>query len=112
MTGSVKEARVKAWIEFADAHPDAMLYCFRGGARSRISQEWFQEAAGREILRLEGGYKAFRNYLIDQLEPEAIVPKPVLLGGMTGCGKTIVLRHIASAVDLEGLANHRGSSFR
>lgn len=111
VSGPVKEARVKAWIDFAEAHPDAMLYCFRGGSRSGISQEWFQEAAGREILRLEGGYKAFRHYLLEHLEPSAIRPKPVLLGGMTGCGKTLVLKEVPSSVDLEALANHRGSSF-
>jgi tRNA 2-selenouridine synthase len=108
--GAVKEARVRAWTDFIAAHPDAMLYCFRGGQRSKISQEWLNEA-GKKIVRLKGGYKAFRNYLLDEIERSPRHFKPLILGGRTGSGKTILLQNVENAIDLEALANHRGSSF-
>ncbi|MGL5676261.1 MAG: tRNA 2-selenouridine(34) synthase MnmH [Cellulosilyticaceae bacterium] len=111
VSGSVQEARIEAWKNFMAIHPDALLYCFRGGSRSRISQEWLCEALDRDILRLEGGYKAFRNYLMEALEPENITSKPIILGGYTGSGKTLLLRKLENAIDLEAIANHRGSSF-
>ena len=108
--GEVKAARVKAWRDFIDAHPNAKLYCFRGGQRSQISQAWLLEA-GKEIVRLKGGYKAFRNYLMDQTERSVERFAPVVLGGRTGSGKTLLLHRLEHAIDLERLANHRGSSF-
>jgi tRNA 2-selenouridine synthase len=110
VSGEIKEERIQAWLDFMDANPDALLYCFRGGQRSRISQEWIRQS-GREIVRLKGGYKAFRSYLIGELEHSHQHFKPIILGGRTGSGKTIQLKEMPNAIDLEGLANHRGSSF-
>ncbi|MEA1988710.1 MAG: rhodanese-like domain-containing protein, partial [Pseudomonadota bacterium] len=62
-----RASRLESWAAFMDANPDALLYCFRGGMRSKISQQWLKEC-GREIVRLKGGYKAFRRYLIDYLD--------------------------------------------
>lgn len=111
VSGQVREARLNAWCDFITAHPDAMIYCFRGGSRSRIAQEWITQATNQPLFRLEGGYKAFRNYLMDALDPSNITSKPIILGGYTGSGKTILLKKLANAIDLEGIANHRGSSF-
>jgi tRNA 2-selenouridine synthase len=111
VSGTVKQDRIRAWAAQLEAHPDTMLYCFRGGLRSKISQQWIAEETGKVIPRLEGGYKAFRNYLIDQLDPKNQTAVPVILGGRTGTGKTILLQQLENAVDLEALANHRGSSF-
>jgi tRNA 2-selenouridine synthase len=111
ISGENKESKINAWVDFIDKTPEAMLYCFRGGQRSSIAQEWIQQATGKPILRLEGGYKAFRNYLIDELEQKSYPYKALRLGGYTGSGKTILLNDIENAVDLEGLAHHRGSSF-
>ena len=108
--GSIKEQRVAVWKEFAEANPDGYLYCFRGGLRSRISQQWLKEA-GIDYPFIEGGYKAMRRFLIDQLEAEALQRQFVILSGRTGTGKTKVIDRVAQSVDLEGLANHRGSSF-
>jgi len=108
--GQVKEERIKAWSDFMAANPDAMLYCFRGGQRSRISQEWLNDN-GKMIVRLKGGYKAFRNYLLTEIEESPSHFRPLILGGRTGSGKTILLKKVRNAIDLEGLANHRGSSF-
>lgn len=108
--GSLKEERVKAWSNFIKINPDAMLFCFRGGNRSKISQEWIREF-GDDITRFKGGYKAFRNYLMSETEDSCKHFKPIILGGRTGCGKTILLKTLENSIDLEALANHRGSSF-
>ncbi|MFA6197447.1 MAG: tRNA 2-selenouridine(34) synthase MnmH [Sulfurimonas sp.] len=108
--GVVKEERVKAWSDFMDANPHAMLYCFRGGQRSKISQEWIRQS-DREITRLKGGYKAFRSYLLNEIDASCKHFKPSILGGRTGSGKTILLKELQNAIDLEKLSNHRGSSF-
>jgi len=108
--GPVKASRVKAWRDFIATHPDAMLYCFRGGQRSQIAQQWLAES-GTAITRLKGGYKAFRRYLIEETERSVERFDPIILGGRTGSGKTILLQELENAIDLEALANHRGSSF-
>ncbi|PNV83882.1 MAG: tRNA 2-selenouridine(34) synthase MnmH [Sulfurimonas sp.] len=110
VSGDIKEQRIKAWLDFMDANPDAPLYCFRGGLRSKIAQQWISER-GRDIVRLKGGYKAFRGYLLRELDSSCEHFKPIILGGRTGSGKTIELKKMQNAIDLEGLANHRGSSF-
>lgn len=112
---SARASRVEAWAQFMDQHPDALLYCFRGGMRSKISQQWLQDS-GREIVRLKGGYKAFRRYLIEYLDnlPGLVNPqniKPIVLAGRTGSGKTLAIHQLNNAIDLEGLAHHRGSTF-
>ena len=110
VSGDVKKNRVQAWNDFIQASPDAKLYCFRGGQRSKISQVWLSEAE-KNIVRLRGGYKAFRNFLLESIEEAPKHFKPIILGGRTGSGKTILLKKLQNAIDLEGLANHRGSSF-
>jgi tRNA 2-selenouridine synthase len=110
VSGEIKEQRVKAWLDFINKNPNAIIYCFRGGQRSQISQKWLLEA-GIEIARIEGGYKAFRGYLIEQLDSMQNSITPIRLGGTTGSGKTIVLKKLENSIDLEALANHRGSAF-
>lgn len=110
VSGENKAMKIKAWTDFIDANPNAMLYCFRGGSRSRIAQQWLHEA-GYPIVRLEGGYKAFRRFLLEALEPKNQDYKPVRLTGHTGSAKTDILLEIDNMIDLEGIANHRGSAF-
>jgi len=111
VSGAIKEGRINAWVDFVKANPEAYLYCFRGGSRSRISQEWLHEA-GVDIPRLEGGYKAFRTFLLEVLSGNWMTHvKPITLGGHTGSGKTKVIYKVHKAIDLEGIAHHRGSSF-
>ena len=110
LVGPVKHERVDAWKAFIKAHPDAYLYCFRGGQRSQIAQAWIQEA-GVTIPRLKGGYKAFRGFLISESERISKQTDTLIIGGRTGSGKTLLLQQIKNSIDLEGLANHRGSSF-
>lgn len=110
VSGAIKAQRVQAWADFAKAHPDGLLYCFRGGLRSQIVQQWLKEA-GIDYPRVGGGYKAMRTFLLETTEQALQQCDLVLLGGMTGTGKTEVLGQLDNALDLEGHANHRGSSF-
>ncbi len=108
--GDIKDARVAQWLDFARTNPDGYLYCWRGGLRSQIVQQWLKEA-GCEYPRITGGYKAMRRFLIDTLERRLNTHPLMILGGETGCAKTALLQQLDGAVDLEGLANHRGSTF-
>lgn len=109
--GTPKQERVAAWKGFVEQNPNGVLYCFRGGMRSKISQQWIAEETGVIYPRVKGGYKALRNFLLDELEQASKVITPIILGGRTGSGKTIVLQQLHNMLDLEGLAWHRGSAF-
>jgi tRNA 2-selenouridine synthase len=88
------------------------VHCWRGGMRSG-SLAWLLNTAGFEAQVLQGGYKAYRRLIHERLESGTI--RPIVLGGMTGSGKSEVLRKIAEqgeqVVDLEALAHHKGSAF-
>ena len=104
------EMRLAGWRAFCRAHPEGYLYCFRGGLRSRTTQQWLREA-GIDYPLVRGGYKAMRRFLIEALEISAREIPLVSVGGLTGTGKTRVLSNLLHHLDLEGLANHRGSAF-
>ncbi|MFB2643304.1 tRNA 2-selenouridine(34) synthase MnmH [Shewanella bicestrii] len=108
--GVVKQQRIDAWLNFLSAHPQAYLYCFRGGLRSQLTQQWLQEA-GVTVPYVQGGYKRMRQYLIGVIEAAPSLQPLLSLSGMTGSGKTDFLKRRKEAIDLEGIANHRGSSF-
>lgn len=111
VSGDIKAQRLEAWAAFAKANPDGYLYCFRGGLRSQIVQQWLKSDAGIEYPRVIGGYKAMRSFLIETTEQAVAHCDFILVGGMTGTGKTEVIAQLDNALDLEGHANHRGSSF-
>lgn len=106
-----KAARIAGWAAWARAHPDGVLYCFRGGLRSRLTQQMLAEDAGMVVPRVAGGYKAMRRFLLDTLVTQAARQNLLVIGGRTGCGKTDLLQTLPNALDLEGIAHHRGSSF-
>lgn len=108
--GAVKQQRIDAWLGFLAAHPEAYLYCFRGGLRSQLTQQWLKEA-GVVVPYVQGGYKGMRQYLMGVIETAPSQQPLLSLSGMTGSGKTDFLIQRKEAVDLEGIANHRGSSF-
>jgi tRNA 2-selenouridine synthase len=110
VSGQVKAERVAAWAAFAKANPHGYLYCFRGGLRSQITQQWLAEA-GIDYPRVIGGYKAMRTFLLETTQQAVAECDFVILGGLTGTGKTDVLVQLSNSLDLEGHANHRGSSF-
>ena len=110
VSAETKKQRVQQWLAFAEENPQGYLYCFRGGLRSRTTQQWIKEA-GIDYPLITGGYKAMRRFLIDQLERLSQQHDFVVLSGRTGTGKTRFLKTLNNYVDLEGLAHHRGSSF-
>jgi len=109
--GKIKDERVEQWTHFVKQNPEGVLYCFRGGMRSKISQQWIYEKTGIVYPRVKGGYKAMRRFLIEQLEESSQRISPVILSGRTGIGKTLFLNKITQKIDLEGLYHHRGSVF-
>jgi len=87
------------------------VYCWRGGMRSG-SMAWLLKTAGFKVNVIPGGYKAWRNEVMEILGAN----HPLLtLGGFTGVGKTEILDELnkkgEQVIDLEQLANHRGSAF-
>lgn len=91
--------------------PDLLVHCWRGGMRSR-SAGWLFEQVDLSVALLDGGYKAFRRAGRETMHR----PFPLIaVGGLTGSGKTRQLAALAKAgqsvIDLEKLANHRGSAF-
>ncbi len=111
VSGDVKSARLEAWEAFFRNRPHAALYCFRGGMRSKITQQWLYEKTGIKYPRIKGGYRALRRFLLQQLEVTSDQLSFYLLSGRTGVGKTLLLHRIEQKIDLEGIFHHRGSVF-
>ncbi len=110
VSGKTRSARIAAWTAYVDAHPQAVLSCWRGGQRSQIAQDWLADA-GFSVSRVTGGYKATRRACMTLLENAAGEASWWVVAGRTGTGKTVVIRELANAIDLEAAANHRGSAF-
>lgn len=91
-----------------------VVYCWRGGMRSK-SLLTILELMGIQGSQLQGGYKTYRRYVQDCLADFPIQPQLYVLCGSTGVGKTTLLQLLETkgypVIDLEGLANHRGSAF-
>lgn len=88
-----------------------LVYCWRGGMRSG-AVSWLLDLYGFKIYTLIGGYKKFRNYVLDTFR----IPFQFnILGGYTGSGKTELLKELKEkqhpVIDLEGIAKHKGSAF-
>ena len=90
-----------------------VVFCWRGGLRSRAMTAFLQ-LAGYPAFQLRGGHKAFRRHVIDFFE-QGSWGRMLVFRGLTGVGKTRVLQQLAKkqqpVIDLEQLANHRGSTF-
>ena len=110
VTGLLREERLASWSTFARTHPDGSMYCFRGGLRSSITQEWLSDLEINYPL-VKGGYKAMRRFLINSLEHALTHMELILVSGRTGVGKTRVVSALERGIDLEELAKHRGSTF-
>lgn len=92
-------------------HKQVRVHCWRGGMRSGAVQ-WLLELAGFQVQLLNKGYKDYRHWALAEFgQPRSLL----VLGGLTGSGKTDVLQALAAAeqpvLDLEGLASHKGSAF-
>lgn len=90
-----------------------IIYCWRGGMRSQLVQEWLK-GAGINASLLIGGYKEYRSFVLEEME---LLSRSsfLVLNGFTGSGKTQLIQDLQEegypAIDLEGLARHRGSAF-
>lgn len=88
-----------------------LVHCWRGGMRS-ASVAWLLELYGRKVYLLKGGYKAYRNVVLEKFSEEREL---LILGGGTGSGKTLILHELEKlgeqVLDLEKLAHHKGSAF-
>lgn len=87
-----------------------LVHCWRGGMRS-AGVAWLLDLYGFKVYTLVGGYKTYRKWVRQQFEKEYSFK---IIGGHTGSGKTLVLQQLAqqhATVDLEALANHKGSAF-
>lgn len=87
------------------------IYCWRGGMRS-AAVAWLLDVYGFKVFTLVGGYKKFRNHVLQTFN------KPFsfkILGGFTGSGKTELLQKLKQqgevVIDLEKIASHKGSAF-
>ncbi|AEF94322.1 tRNA 2-selenouridine synthase [Desulfotomaculum nigrificans CO-1-SRB] len=91
-----------------------VLYCWRGGMRSKYTAAVLS-SLGVNLYRIKGGYKEYRRYVHNYLDRQIIPHKSIVLHGLTGVGKTTILKKLAvqgyPVLDLEGLARHRGSAF-
>ena len=112
LTGPFLPSRIERWREISSKGPAAAM-CWRGGLRSQLALEFMDLP---EIPRVAGGYKAVRQHLMDSLPLELLERQILVLTGLTGAGKTRLLGALEEnvqleALDLEKLANHRGSAF-
>jgi tRNA 2-selenouridine synthase len=93
------------------AQKSLLIYCWRGGMRS-AGVAWLMDLYGFKIHSLAGGYKKFRNYVLDTFK---LSFQFKILGGYTGSGKTDILKALQKkgefVIDLEAIANHKGSAF-
>ncbi|PLS17099.1 tRNA 2-selenouridine(34) synthase MnmH [Bacillus sp. M6-12] len=96
-----------------DTGKKPVVYCWRGGMRSK-SVASFAVFSGLNIARITGGYRAYRKYILETME-DMLPSRTVVLHGMTGSGKTLILKRLSEkgypVLDLEAIANHRGSVF-
>lgn len=110
IVGPKMSAMVKQ-VEGLTQDKEIFVHCWRGGMRSQ-SVAWLLSLFGYQAHTLQGGYKGFRSWVLSYLGQ----PFPLrVLGGLTGSGKTFVLNELsnlgAQVIDLEALANHKGSAF-
>lgn len=111
--------RMRSMVEAAEAivashsHPEpvVLVHCWRGGMRSE-AVSWLLSLYGFQVYTLEGGYKAYRRWIIGHFSKSYPFR---IIGGYTGSGKTEVLRELKktgrAVLDLEAIAGHRGSAF-
>ena len=101
-------------IDAASAGRPILVYCWRGGLRSKTVTS-ILDLTGYNALQLQGGYKSYRNHIVSFFETFEPPGPLVIMHGLTGVGKTDFILGLQGenfyVVDLEGLACHRGSAF-
>ncbi len=99
---------------FSQIEGNKTVFCWRGGMRSKTTATVLS-LMDIHVSRLNGGYRAYRKWVVDTLESCVFPPAAYIIHGNTGTGKTLVLRALKErghpVLDLEGMAGHRGSIF-
>lgn len=111
----IVSAKLPSFVkQFKQIEGQKAVFCWRGGMRSKTSATVL-DLMGIKAYRIQGGYRAYRQWVVEKLEKLEFSPKAYVLNGYTGAGKTLILQRLQQAgypvLDLEGLANHRGSIF-
>ncbi|WP_047154552.1 tRNA 2-selenouridine(34) synthase MnmH [Aneurinibacillus tyrosinisolvens] len=111
---SPKLPRLMEQIKEHTTGKQPVVFCWRGGMRS-LSMATFAQFSGLPVLRLTGGYRAYRQHVNEHLTAALLPDVLYVLHGMTGVGKTHILTQLAAweqhVLDLEDYAGHRGSVF-
>ncbi|AZN41016.1 tRNA 2-selenouridine(34) synthase MnmH [Paenibacillus albus] len=111
----IASAKLPAFIkEFSQIPGKKAVFCWRGGMRSKTSATVL-DLMGIRTYRIEGGYRAYRQWVVSRLEELELTAPAYVLHGNTGTGKTAILRKLQEqsypVLDIEHLAGHRGSIF-
>ena len=111
MREMVEEVEALTKSRLTQEKTSVVIHCWRGGMRS-AAVAWLLDLYGFKVYVLTGGYKSYRQWVNEQFEKKYSFQ---ILGGYTGSGKTLVLHQLKKrgqqVVDLEALANHKGSAF-
>lgn len=111
----IVSAKLPAFIkQFAGLPNNKAVFCWRGGMRSKTTATVLS-LMGIRVYRISGGYRAYRQFVVEQINEIPFQPRSFVLHGNTGNGKTAILHKLKEnghpILDLEGLAGHRGSIF-
>ncbi|NSW93663.1 MAG: tRNA 2-selenouridine(34) synthase MnmH [Bacteroidales bacterium] len=110
LIGPSLSSKLKSALKLAHSGK-LLVHCWRGGMRSE-TMAWLFSLGDIETFVLEGGYKSYRNHILNELSQER---KIIVLGGLTGSGKTKILQYLKEhghqVIDLEKIACHKGSAF-
>ena len=110
LTGPSMNLKLEEALKLAKENK-LLVHCWRGGMRSE-AMAWLFSLGDIQTEVLDGGYKSYRHHVLEKLSEKR---KYIVLGGLTGSGKTDILNYMKSighqAIDLEGIACHKGSAF-
>jgi tRNA 2-selenouridine synthase len=110
LTGPSMHVRLEKALSIAKENR-LLVHCWRGGMRSE-AMAWLFSLGGIRTQILDGGYKSYRHFVLEKLSGKR---KYIVLGGLTGSGKTEILKYMkrqgCQVIDLEGIACHKGSAF-
>lgn len=111
----IVSAKLPAFVkEFDQIDGQKAVFCWRGGMRSGTTATVL-DLMGIQVYRLQGGIRAYRKWVVETLDHLELKQETYVLNGYTGSGKTTILRRLRKdgypILDLEGMANHRGSIF-
>ena len=101
ISGEKKINRIESWIQYIKNNKNCSIFCYRGGLRSKIAYEWIN-SKGISVSRLDLGYKNYRQQiLLMHQDIKNYAEKWLILGGLTGSGKTDLIKKHKCSIDLE-----------